>query len=173
MNNKNYEQAIRKSLKKRYAKEVRLKLYGILSISFALSFLAVFLYTIFINGYTALQQSQTLISVQLPSDKILNEDGRLDIKKSRNFNWSGLVKKSFRSSFPEVNEQLEKRNLSSLVSENAGYQLRLKVENGYFEMGSKVQTWIKTSDDVDMLMKGHMDRSSPEKNRRLSDKQIE
>ena len=47
------------------------------------------------------------------------------------------------------------------------------MENGYFEMGSKVQTWIKTSDDVDMLMKGHMDRSSPEKNRRLSDKQIE
>ena len=40
-------------------------------------------------------------------------------------------------------------------------------------MGSKVQTWIKTSDDVDMLMKGHMDRSSPEKNRRLSDQQIE
>ena len=173
MNNQNYEQAIRKSLKRRYAKEVRLKLYGILSISFALSFLAIFLYTIFINGYTALQQSQTLISVQLPSEKILNEDGKLDIKKSRNFNWSGLVKKSFRSSFPEVNEQLEKRNLSSLVSENAGYQLRLKVENGYFEMGSKVQTWIKTSDDVDMLMKGHMDRSSPEKNRRLSDKQIE
>ena len=131
------------------------------------------MYTIFINGYTAIQQSQTLISIQLPSEKILNEDGKLDIKKSRNFNWSGLVKKSFRSSFPEVNEQLEKRNLSSLVSENAGYQLRLKVENGYFEMGSKVQTWIKTSDDVDMLMKGHMDRSSPEKNRRLSDKQIE
>ena len=173
MNNQNYEQAIRKSLKRRYAKEFRLKLYGVLAISFALSFLAIFLYTIFINGYTALQQSQTLVSIQLPSEKILNEDGKLDIKKSRNFNWSGLVKKSFRSSFPEVNEQLEKRNLSSLVSENAGYQLRLKVENGYFEMGSIVQTWIKTSDDVDMLMKGHMDRSSPEKNRRLSDKQIE
>ena len=173
MNNQNYEQAIRKSLKRRYAKELRLKLYGVLAISFALSFLAIFLYTIFINGYTALQQSQTLVSIQLPSEKILNEDGKLDIKKSRNFNWSGLVKKSFRSSFPEVNEQLEKRNLSSLVSENAGYQLRLKVENGYFEMGSIVQTWIKTSDDVDMLMKGHMDRSSPEKNRRLSDKQIE
>ena len=173
MNNQNYEQAIRKSLKRRYAKEFRLKLYGVLAISFALSFLAIFLYTIFINGYTAIQQSQTLISVQLPSEKILNEDGELDIKKSRNFNWSGLVKKSFRSSFPEVNEQLENRNLSSLVSENAGYQLRLKVENGYFEIGSKVQAWIKTSDDVDMLMKGHMDRSSPEKNRRLSDKQIE
>ena len=173
MNNQNYEQAIRKSLKRRYAKEFRLKSYGVLAISFALSFLAIFLYTIFINGYTALQQSQTLVSIQLPSEKILNEDGKLDIKKSRNFNWSGLVKKSFRSSFPEVNEQLEKRNLSSLVSENAGYQLRLKVENGYFEMGSKVQTWIKTSDDVDMLMKGHMDRSSPEKNRRLSNKQIE
>ena len=91
MNSQNYENTIRKSLKKRYAKETRLKFYGIISISFALSFLAIFLYNIFISGYTALQQSQTLISVQLPSEKISNEDGKLDIIKSRKFNWSGWV----------------------------------------------------------------------------------
>ncbi len=173
MNSQNYENTIRISLKKRYAKETRLKFYGIISISFALSFLAIFLYTIFISGYTALQQSQTLISVQLPSEKISNEDGKLDIIKSRKFNWSGLVKKSFRTSFPEVNNQNDKRNLNSLISENAGYQLRLKVENGAIKIGSKVDVWIKTSDDVDMLMKGHMDRNVAEKNRRLSDQQIE
>ena len=173
MNSQNYENTIRISLKKRYAKETRLKFYGIISISFALSFLAIFLYTIFISGYTALQQSQTLISVQLPSEKISNEDGKLDIIKSRKFNWSGLVKKSFRTSFPEVNNQNDKRNLNSLISENAGYQLRLKVENGTIKIGSKVDVWIKTSDDVDMLMKGHMDRNIAEKNRRLSDQQIE
>ena len=173
MNSQNYKNTIRISLKKRYAKETRLKFYGIISISFALSFLAIFLYTIFISGYTALQQSQTLISVQLPSEKISNEDGKLDIIKSRKFNWSGLVKKSFRTSFPEVNNQNDKRNLNSLISENAGYQLRLKVENGTIKIGSKVDVWIKTSDDVDMLMKGHMDRNVAEKNRRLSDQQIE
>ena len=173
MNSQNYENTIRISLKKRYAKETRLKFYGIISISFALSFLAIFLYTIFISGYTALQQSQTLISVQLPSEKISNEDGKLDIIKSRKFNWSGLVKKSFRTSFPEVNNQNDKRNLNSLISENAGYQLRLKVESGTIKIGSKVDVWIKTSDDVDMLMKGHMDRNVAEKNRRLSDQQIE
>ena len=173
MNSQNYENTIRISLKKRYAKETRLKFYGIISISCALSFLAIFLYTIFISGYTALQQSQTLISVQLPSEKISNEDGKLDIIKSRKFNWSGLVKKSFRTSFPEVNNQNDKRNLNSLISENAGYQLRLKVENGTIKIGSKVDVWIKTSDDVDMLMKGHMDRNVAEKNRRLSDQQIE
>ena len=173
MNSKNYENAIRTSLKKRYAKEARLKFYGIISISFALSFLAIFLYTIFINGYTALQQTQTLVSIQIPSDKIMNEDGKLDIKKSRNFNWGGLVKEAFRTSFPEVNKQTDKRNLNSLVSENAGYQLRLKVENGSLNIGNKIDVWIKTSDDVDMLMKGHMDRNVAEKNRRLSDQQIE
>ena len=173
MNSKNYENAIRTSLKKRYAKETRLKFYGIISISFALSFLAIFLYTIFINGYTALQQTQTLVSIQIPSDKIMNEDGKLDIKKSRNFNWGGLVKEAFRTSFPEVNKQTDKRNLNSLVSENAGYQLRLKVENGSLKIGNKIDVWIKTSDDVDMLMKDHMDRNVAEKNRRLSDQQIE
>ena len=173
MNSQNYENAIRTSLKKRYAKETRLKFYGIISISFALSFLAIFLYTIFINGYTALQQTQTLVSIQIPSDKIMNENGKLDIKKSRNFNWGGLVKEAFRTSFPEVNKQTDKRNLNSLVSENAGYQLRLKVENGSLKIGNKIDVWIKTSDDVDMLMKGHMDRNVAEKNRRLSDQQIE
>ena len=173
MNSQNYENAIRTSLKKRYAKETRLKFYGIISISFALSFLAIFLYTIFINGYTALQQTQTLVSIQIPSDKIMNEDGKLDIKKSRNFNWGGLVKEAFRTSFPEVNKQTDKRNLNSLVSENAGYQLRLKVENGSLKIGNKIDVWIKTSDDVDMLMKDHMDRNVAEKNRRLSDQQIE
>jgi phosphate transport system permease protein len=143
-----------------------------LSILFALSFLTIFIFTIFSNGYTALKQTQTLISIQLPSDEILDSNGRIDIKKSRAYNWDGLVKKSFRNYFPEVQKTSDKRELSNLISENAGYQLRLNIENGKFSVGDSVNAWVKTSDDVDMLLKGLMNRDIEEKNRRLSDQQI-
>ena len=147
-------------------------MYGIVSILFALSFLTIFIFTIFSNGYTALKQTQTLISIQLPSDEILDSNGRIDIKKSRAYNWDGLVKKSFRNYFPEVQKTSDKRELSNLISENAGYQLRLNIENGKFSVGDSVNAWVKTSDDVDMLLKGLMNRDIEEKNRRLSDQQI-
>ena len=143
-----------------------------MSILFALSFLTIFIFTIFSNGYTALKQTQTLISIQLPSDEILDSNGRIDIKKSRAYNWDGLVKKSFRNYFPEVQKTSDKRELSNLISENAGYQLRLNIENGKFSVGDNVNAWVKTSDDVDMLLKGLMNRDIEEKNRRLSDQQI-
>ena len=143
-----------------------------MSILFALSFLTIFIFTIFSNGYTALKQTQTLISIQLPSDEILDSNGKIDIKKSIAYNWDGLVKKSFRNYFPEVQKTSDKRELSNLISENAGYQLRLNIENGKFSVGDSVNAWVKTSDDVDMLLKGLMNRDIEEKNRRLSDQQI-
>ena len=133
---------------------------------------SIFIFTIFSNGYTALKQTQTLISIQLPSDEILDSNGKIDIKKSRAYNWDGLVKKSFRNYFPEVQKTSDKRELSNLISENAGYQLRLNIENGKFSVGDSVNAWVKTSDDVDMLLKGLMNRDIEEKNRRLSDQQI-
>ena len=172
MSDTTYEEIIKKGLSKRHAKEKRLKVYGIVSILFALSFLTIFIFTIFSNGYTALKQTQTLISIQLPSDEILDSNGRIDIKKSRAYNWDGLVKKSFRNYFPEVQKTSDKRELSKLISENAGYQLRLNIENGKFSVGDSVNAWVKTSDDVDMLLKGLMNRDIEEKNRRLSDQQI-
>ena len=172
MSDTTYEEIIKKGLSKRHAKERRLKVYGILSILFALSFLTIFIFTIFSNGYTALKQTQTLISIQLPSDEILDSNGKIDIKKSRAYNWDGLVKKSFRNYFPEVQKTSDKRELSNLISENAGYQLRLNIENGKFSVGDSVNAWVKTSDDVDMLLKGLMNRDIEEKNRRLSDQQI-
>ncbi len=160
------------TLAKRHAKERRLKTYGMVAISVALAFLVTLLTTVVMNGYTALQQTEMRLQLDIPIEQLVDETGAIDLKKSADFNWSGMLKKSLRQSFPEVKGMMDRRNLGDLLSANAGYELRQDLEkigridtpSGYF--------WVKTSDDVDMLMKGRMSRDIPEDQRRLSDVQI-
>jgi phosphate transport system permease protein len=163
---------IRRSLNKRHAAEKRLKFYGIFAITLALSFLCILLFTVVSNGYTALQQTETRVELTLPVDKLVDDAGRIDPQKSAAFNWAGLVKKAFRAQFPDVRGMSERRALTDLISANAGYELRLELEKRGIIENPTGEFWIKTSDDVDMLMKGRMSRDIPEDQRRLKDQQI-
>jgi phosphate transport system permease protein len=163
---------IAQGLKKRHAASRRLKTYGIMAIVTAISFLAILLTTIISNGYTAIQQTELQIALTIPAEKIQNDDGAIDPVKARNFNWNGLIKKAFRAEFPDVTAMLDQRALGEILSKNAGYDLRRQIEaKGVIPTGG-TRLWVKTSDDVDMLMKGRLDRNLDESQRRLSDQQI-
>ena len=162
---------IRHSLQKRHKTERRLRWAGLTAITIAISFLVILISNIFLNGYTALLQSELQVEMNIPKAELVDENGELDAKRLRVFNWNGLVKKAFRKKFPEVTGMLDKRSLGELVSDNAGYELRLQIEKNP-ELMDQNMFWIKTSDDVDMYMKGRLDASLPEKMRRLDDKQI-
>ena len=163
---------IAQGLKKRHAASRRLKTYGIVAIVTAVSFLAILLTTIISNGYTAIQQTELQIALTIPAEKLQNDDGAIDPVKARNFNWNGLIKKAFRAEFPDVTAMLDKRALSEILSKNAGYDLRRQIEAKGVIPTSGTELWVKTSDDVDMLMKGRLDRNLDESQRRLSDQQI-
>ena len=161
-----------KTLKRRNRAEKRLKFYGITAILFALGFLVTLLGTVVTNGYTALQQTEIAIDLELPVAELVDESGAIDMKKSAAFNWDGMVKKAFRKQFPDVSGMMNRRALGDLISANAGYELRLDIEkSGRIDQPSGI-FWVKSSDDVDMLMKGRMDRTIPENQRRLNDMQI-
>ncbi|NDH26297.1 MAG: DUF3333 domain-containing protein, partial [Rhodobacteraceae bacterium] len=163
---------ISQGLKKRHAASQRLRNYGVLAIAIAIGFLAILLTTIVSNGYTALKQTELQVEVTLPLEKLLNKEGDLDLERTREFNWNGLIKKAFRADFPEVTGMLDQRALGELVSENAGYDLRKQIEAMSSPSAGKTKIWIKASDDVDMLMKGRMDRSIDQSKRRLTDQQL-
>ena len=162
---------ISRSLSKRHKQEKRLKIAGIAAITLAIGFLAILMVNIFSNGYTALLQSEVHVNLEIPKEKLLGEDGQIDPQKSQAFNWNGLVKKSFRENFPMVKGMSDQRQLMKLVSDNAGYELRLAIENDPTLLDQNA-FWVKTSDDLDMLLKGRIDKSLPEKLRRIKDNQL-
>ena len=156
----------------RRARSRRLQAYGVAAIATAIAFLCILLGTIFANGYTALQQTEIAIDIELPVEKLTSNDGAVDLKKLRDFNWDGVVKKAFRAKFPDVTGMMDKRSLGELISANAGYEMRLDIEQAGFVRAGRHTAWIKASDDVDMLIKGRLDRALDESSRRIKDNQL-
>ncbi|MCG8342660.1 MAG: phosphate ABC transporter permease PstA [Chlorobiales bacterium] len=157
---------VNKRLEKRYRKEKRFRLYGMLSIIASVLFLAFLLTSIVSNGYSAFWQTYIKLDVQLDPDMIDKEDpGRS--------NYQGIIKQAIGAYYPEVKDRKERRELYSLFSSGAAFQLRDEVLKNPAVVGTTLSLWVLADDDVDMLMKGHIKRNVPENERRLNDKQLQ
>ena len=159
------------NLKSRIAKEKRFKAYGIISITIALTLLTILFVSIFSQGYTAFQETR----IQLPvyfDQEILDPNKTSDWNDIKKANFNGLVKQSIRNLFPEVSGRSNKRKLYKIVSSSAEYQLRNIVSNDLSIIGSKQNIWVLADDDVDMLIKGNINRNLPENERRIDDQEL-
>ena len=159
------------NLKSRLAKEKRFKAYGIISIITALTLLTILFVSIFSQGYTAFQETR----IQLPvyfDQEILDPNKTSDWSDIKKANFNGLVKQSIRNLFPEVSGRSNKRKLYKIVSSSAEYQIRNIVNNDLSIIGSKQNIWVLADDDVDMLIKGNINRNLPENERRIDDQEL-
>ncbi|MDX1774959.1 MAG: phosphate ABC transporter permease PstA [Desulfobulbales bacterium] len=157
---------IAKRLNKRYRAETRFKLYGLLAIVLSLTFLLLMFISIIGNGYTAFQQ--TFVQLDIHFDPAL-----IDTDDLSTANFPGLVKQTLREKFPQAKTRREKKQLYSLVSSGASFQLQRMVENDKTLVGKTKNIWVPADDDVDMLFKGYIRRDVPESERRLNDFQLE
>ena len=156
---------ISKRLSKRYKAEKRFKFYGIIAIFFSLSFLVLLFASIIGNGYSAFQQTYLEI-------EIFFDPAKIDTADLAAVNFPGLVKQTLRKKFPQIKSRKEKKQLYSLVSTGASFQLQRMVENNPGLVGETKKIWVPADDDVDMLLKGYISRDVPESDRRLTDLQL-
>jgi phosphate transport system permease protein len=71
-----------------------------------------------------------------------------------------------------VKDRQQKRVLNNLVSSGAAYDLRRLLLAKPDLMGRTQRVWLSADDDVDMFVKGQIDRLGAESDRRLKDYQI-
>ena len=162
---------VQASLASRYRAEKRFKAYGVISIILGLTFLLFLFTSIVSNGYTAFQQTYVKLNVTLDADSI-DPEGTKDRETLRGADYGGLVKQTLRDMFPDVTSRRDKRALYSLISGGAAFQIQDAVLANPDIVGTEIEIWVPADDDVDMLIKGHMDRDVPEGDRRLKDNQI-
>jgi phosphate transport system permease protein len=159
------------SLRKRYARERRFRLVGATAVVLGLLFVSILFLDIFLKGYTAFQQTYVRLGVHYDAS-IIDPDGRGDPDDLAFADYTALVKQSLRDVFPEVTDRRSKRELYKLVSPGAGRTLGDRILADPSRIGTTEQVWVLANDDVDMLMKGRIDRDSPESNRRLDDRTL-
>lgn len=151
---------IQAGLAKRYRAEKRFRLYGIVAIAVAVSFLAVMLTAIGVRGIGAFQQTHVALTVTFDEQHIQDND------------WQGIVKAAMRETFPDVSNRRDKRVLYKLMSSGAGFDLQNMYRDDPSLAGQVRTIWLPSSDDIDMLMKGAIDRNAPEDDRRVTDQEI-
>lgn len=156
---------VKQGLAKRYRSEKRFRMCGIAAIVVSLMFLSFLFISIGYNGYSAFQQTFIRLTIYFDPD-LLNTD------ELSTANYPGVVKKSLYSMFPEVKERRDRKRLYALVSSGAAFKIRDMVMKKHELIGKTMQVWVPADDDVDMLVKGHMERNVPEGERRLNDKQL-
>ena len=162
---------VRESLRKRDASERRFRLRGKVAIAMAMFFLLFLFGDIIYKGHSALTQTFIGLDVYFNGD-IIDPHGRLTKEVLASADYAGLIKSSLREMFPDVRSRKEKRMLYGMVSIGAPYELADKVIANPDLIGNTVRVWLPADDDIDMLIKGHIDRDKPEGERRVSDLQI-
>ena len=156
---------------KRYAAERRFRWYGRFAIGLGLLFLALLFTSIVGNGYSAFMQTFVRLDVTFDVG-LLDPEGKRNAQQLATADYGGLVKKSLREMFPEVSQRRDKRALYALVSSGADFALRDLVLSDPGLIGTRQSVWVPADDDVDMFMKGHIDREAPQTDRRIKDNQL-
>ncbi len=164
-------QKIRAGLKKRYAAERRFQFYGMAGISIAVIALLILFVSIGSKGYTAFVQTHVELEVFF-DEQIIDPSGERKTDELSRADYAGVVKATLRARFPEVKNRRDKRQLYGLISTGAAFDLREMVMTDPSIIGTTQRVELIASDDVDMLIKGHIHRDTEESARPIKDKQI-
>lgn len=162
---------VRTSLARRYRAERRFRAYGIVAIFVALGFLVLLFSTIIGNGYSAFWQANVRLNITFDAATI-DPTGTREPTALATADYASLIRNALTERFPGVSGRTDRRKLTGLVSQGATYDLARMVTEDPALIGQTVPLWLLMSDDVDMLVKGHIPRDVPESERRVSDREI-
>ncbi|MDH3472045.1 MAG: phosphate ABC transporter permease PstA [Rhodospirillales bacterium] len=158
-------------LRRRYAAERRFRLTGLLAILAAVAMLGLLLVSIVAKGYSAFLQSELAVEV-FYDPEVIDPQAEGDPEVLARADYQLLVKRALYERFPEVSERRARRRLAGLVSSGAGDVLRARVLTDPGIVGARGSVWVKTSDDIDSLLKGFVSRGLAEGDRRVKDDEI-
>jgi phosphate transport system permease protein len=159
------------SLKKRRSRERLLILAGQGAILLAITMLMILLASVVSKGYTAFAQTELTLELHLDASRI-DPDGSRNSETIRRANYQALIRESLQSIFPDVSSREGRRALNNIVSNAAAFEIANAVAAHPEWIGTTRRFTMPASDDIDQLLKGHIDASLPEDQRRVSDKEV-
>jgi phosphate transport system permease protein len=151
-------ETVKSGLSRRHASELRLKIYGLMAIGFALVALFILLLSVISKGYSAFQQTHINLEVYFDAEKI-DPDGTRKIEDLRRGDYEGVARTAIRSAFPDVKGRRDRRALGKMLSTGAADNLRHMVLGNPKIIGTRQNVWLLASDEVDMLNKGYAKRN--------------
>lgn len=159
---------LRKGLKRRYAREGRFRLYGLLAIGVAVGFLLLLLGRIIEQGHTAFYTHSVTVPVYM-------DPARIDRGYPQGTNFELLVAEQQLTRFNVTDDAsgAQATAMRGLFSSELKFVAADRIARQPGLIGQTVPISAPVSDDADLYLKGEISRSTPAAQRRLSDAQID
>ncbi|MCF6315859.1 MAG: phosphate ABC transporter permease PstA [Marinosulfonomonas sp.] len=153
------------NLSARHRAERRFQWAGRSAIIISLLFLAVMVGTIARDASGVFRQAQIAIPVDLGVENI-------DPADPASASYGRMVKSALREMFPDVSSRSDKKRLYNLVSFEGSFEVARMVAKKPELIGDTQTLWLTASDDLDLYLRGKVDTTLPERQRRISDIEI-
>lgn len=158
---------LRAGLKRRYAREKRFKLYGLMAIAFAVGFLLLLLGRIVEQGHTAFYAHTVTVPVYM-------DPARVDRGYPQGTNFELLVAEQQLVRMGVADPDGSKADaMRSLFSSELKFAAAARIQRQPGLIGQTVPIAAPLSDEADLYFKGKIERSTPADQRRLSDEQMD
>ena len=166
MNNTiNFSKSTSFNLPKRGQSEFRFQIIGIGAILLSLAFLSWLTITVIFGSMGAFKHVEIAVSVDLTSKNV-------DAGDVNSVSFGSIMKSGLREQFPDVKKRKDKKKLYKLISVEGSLELKEKVLDNRDLLGQKVKIWVSASDDVSLYVRGKIDDTLPEDQRKITDKEI-
>ena len=158
---------LRAGLTRRYAREGRFRLYGLLAIGVAVGFLLLLLGRIIEQGHTAFYTHSVTVPVYM-------DPARVDRAYPQGTNFELLVAEQqlARMGIADDAAGTKATALRSLFSSELKFAAAARIQSNPELIGQTVPITAPVSDDADLYFKHEISRDTPADQRRLSDEQI-
>ncbi len=167
--------AMQARIARRYRRERIFQSLGLGAVVISVLFLVFLLGNIVKNGAYGFVQTSVSIDVTFSAD-LLGDPTSLSpeafTEKVRKTNMLRLIQTSMQELFPEVKGRRDTRTLLRIVSTGARAQLRNMILADPALIGTTKRVELLTSDDIDQVIKGNIDISLPEANRKVKDNEL-
>ncbi len=160
--------AVEARLKKRHAEEMRFRLYGRLAIVVALSFLAVLVGRIVVQGYSTFVDYKMTVPVYI-------DPARIDRADVAGANFDLMIADQTLARLGEKDDEYgtSSGKLMELISNDLGFQVLKQVRDNPDLIGKTISVSGPVKADGQLYFKGELKRSTPQDERKLDNQQLD
>ncbi|CAF25735.1 phosphate ABC transporter permease PstA [Bartonella quintana] len=162
-------------IKRRYWAERRFRAYGLIAIFIGLFFLFALLWSIMSQGYAAFFQSEMTLSIYL-DEKVIDPSGQRETNPQVliTANYPLLVQNALATKLGiDQNNRVALRDVNRMFSNSVRVQLREMVTKNPKLIGKTQKIKVLAAANIDAAYKGQIDLHVAEKNRKVSNRQVE
>jgi phosphate transport system permease protein len=158
-------------LRRRQVAEAVFRAAGQAAILVGLGFVVLLFGSIILQGRNAFTQTHLRLDINFDAAALGVSASATDAELAQG-DYAALIRNALATRFPNVTERKDRRELASIVSSGAPFELAEMLTKDRSLLGQTRPVWLIADDEIDMIVKGNIKRDPASAERTVRDRKI-